>query len=89
MTRSRCKRLLAGSMQASQTNRNNGTTHLPELGTDLVAALASLDVDNLTHGCLCFRESRGLFLVVALSSWTFTRRRLWGRSAMGELKYSF
>jgi hypothetical protein len=25
---------------------------LPELGTDLVAALASLDVDDLAHGCL-------------------------------------
>ncbi|KVH94862.1 hypothetical protein Ccrd_003068 [Cynara cardunculus var. scolymus] len=25
------------------------TNHLPELGTDLVAALASLDVKNLTH----------------------------------------
>jgi hypothetical protein len=23
--------------------------HLPKLGTDLVAALASLDVDDLTH----------------------------------------
>jgi hypothetical protein len=25
------------------------TYHLPELGTDLVAALSSLDVKNLTH----------------------------------------
>ena len=25
--------------------------HLPELGTDLVTALASLDVDNLAHVC--------------------------------------
>ena len=24
---------------------------LPELGSDLVAALASLDVDDLAHGC--------------------------------------
>ncbi len=27
------------------------TYHLPELGTDLVAALSSLDVQNLTHVC--------------------------------------
>ena len=26
--------------------------NLPELGTDLVAALASLDMDDLAHGCL-------------------------------------
>jgi hypothetical protein len=25
--------------------------NLPELGTDLVAALASLDVDDLAHAC--------------------------------------
>jgi hypothetical protein len=25
---------------------------LPELGTNLVAALAALDVDDFTHGCL-------------------------------------
>ena len=25
--------------------------HLPELGTDLVAALAGLDVHELAHGC--------------------------------------
>ena len=26
--------------------------NLPELGSDLVAALASLDMDDFTHGCL-------------------------------------
>ena len=32
--------------------------NLPELGADLVAALAALDVDDLAHGCLrkcCFK----------------------------------
>ena len=27
---------------------------LPELGADLVAALAALDVDDLAHGCLSY-----------------------------------
>ena len=30
----------------------------PELGTDLVAALSSLNVHELTHGCCCKREER-------------------------------
>lgn len=34
----------------------SGATHLPELGTNLVAALASLDVDNLTHSSAAFEE---------------------------------
>ncbi len=33
------------------------TYHLPELGTDLVAALSSLDVQNLTHVCEHERRS--------------------------------
>nr|GMC94459.1 protein TUB21 [Ipomoea batatas] len=32
-----------------------GANHVPELCSDLVAALASLNVQNLTHPC-CFRE---------------------------------
>ena len=43
----------ASSCARPQTKAVN-TPHgsLPHLGTDLVATLASLDVDNLTHGCL-------------------------------------
>ena len=36
---------------------------LPELGADLVAALASLDVDDLAHGCLvvcCWKRGEAL-----------------------------
>ena len=33
--------------------------NLPELGTDLVAALASLDVDDLAHACELLASSLG------------------------------
>ena len=36
--------------QDEKTTRNNAT--YPELGSDLVAALASLDMHDFTHGCL-------------------------------------
>nr|GLL25988.1 hypothetical protein PanWU01x14_322940 [Ipomoea trifida] len=43
-----------------------GADHLPELGSDLVAALAALDVKNLAHfGLIC--EERDLVLVNELS----------------------
>ena len=34
-----------------EARRENNTTY-PELGSDLVAALASLDMHDFTHGCL-------------------------------------
>ena len=47
--------VLAATLPVPELFRTSKGTHLPELGTDLVAALASLDVDNLPHGCCCFK----------------------------------
>ena len=39
---------------------NLANTHLPELGTDLVTALAGLDVDDFSHAAGCVEDARAV-----------------------------
>jgi hypothetical protein len=71
-----CKRLLGEAKPGLETSPNKPPTHLPELGTDLVAALASLNVNNLTHVCLCFREFGSTLKLAVLLAGTFLERGL-------------